>query len=86
MLLLGLPLVPATVAYWVINFSNRWFLAGITSLEQAAIYGLATNLSAPVVLIVTAFQIAWVPFSLSIARHESAGPVYARHAAVIIWP
>ena len=78
MLLLGLPLVPATVAYWTINFSNRWFLASIISLEQAAIYGVAANLAAPVVLIVTAFQIAWGPFSLSIARNTAAEPVYAR--------
>jgi O-antigen/teichoic acid export membrane protein len=30
------------------------------------------------VLVVTAFQIAWVPFSLSLARHEAAPHVYAR--------
>jgi O-antigen/teichoic acid export membrane protein len=78
LLMLGLPLVPASLAFWVINFSNRWFLAGINSLDQVAVYALATKLCAPVVLIVTAFQIAWVPFSLSIARDTAAEPVYAR--------
>jgi O-antigen/teichoic acid export membrane protein len=43
-----------------------------------AILTLAVQLAAPVVLVVTAFQIAWVPFSLSIARQESAEHVYTR--------
>ena len=78
MLRMGLPLVPATLAYWVINFSNLWFLDHLASLNDVAILSLATRLVAPVVLLVTAFQIAWVPFSLSIARQEAAAPVYAR--------
>ena len=79
LLLLGLPLVPASLFLWVINSSNRWFVLGLTSsTDQVAILGLATRLAAPVVLVVTAFQIAWVPYSLSIARRESAEPVYAR--------
>jgi len=84
LLLLGLPVVPATMAYWVINFSNRWFLFHIDSSEQVAILALATRLSAPVVLIVTAFQIAWVPFSLSIARESAAEGVYARTLAYFL--
>jgi O-antigen/teichoic acid export membrane protein len=79
MILLGLPLVPAALFLWVINSSNRWFVLHITSsTEQVAILTLATSLAAPVVLVVTAFQIAWVPFSLSIARHDSAERVYSR--------
>jgi O-antigen/teichoic acid export membrane protein len=80
MLRTGLPLVPVTIAYWVINFSSLWFLYHLAAqpLDQVALLALATRLCAPVVLVVTAFQIAWVPFSLSIARHEAAGPVYAR--------
>jgi O-antigen/teichoic acid export membrane protein len=48
------------------------------SPDQVALLALATRLAAPVVLVVTAFQIAWVPFSLSIARQSAAGHVYAR--------
>jgi O-antigen/teichoic acid export membrane protein len=80
MLRTGLPLVPVTIAYWVINFSSLWFLYHMATqpLDQVALLALATRLCAPVVLVVTAFQIAWVPFSLSIARQEAAGTVYAR--------
>lgn len=79
LLVLGLPLVPAGLSLWMINFSNRWFVLHFTSSqEQVAILALATRLAAPLVLVVTAFQIAWVPFSLSIAKHESAEGVYAR--------
>jgi len=79
MILLGLPLVPAALSLWIISSSNRWFVLHITSsAEQVAILALATRLAAPVVLVVTAFQIAWVPFSLSIARQEGAERVYSR--------
>ncbi|MEO8287244.1 MAG: oligosaccharide flippase family protein [Chloroflexota bacterium] len=79
MILLGLPLVPAALSLWIIGSSNRWFVLHITSsAEQVAILALATRLAAPVVLVVTAFQIAWVPFSLSIARQDAAERVYTR--------
>ena len=57
---------------------KRLYHLAAQPLDQVALLALATRLCAPVVLVVTAFQIAWVPFSLSIARHEAAGPVYAR--------
>jgi O-antigen/teichoic acid export membrane protein len=76
---LGAPLALASIALWVVGFSNRWFLLHLTSSpEQVAVYALASKLVAPIVLMVTAFQIAWVPFSLSIARNTAALPVYAR--------
>jgi O-antigen/teichoic acid export membrane protein len=78
LLVIGLPVVPAVIALWVINFSNRWFLLNLSSLDDVAVLGMAMRLAAPVVLVVTAFQIAWVPFSLSLARHEAAPHVYAR--------
>lgn len=78
LLLLGLPLVPATVAWWVINFSNRWFLLNMTTVNDVALLGVAARLAAPVLLIVTAFQVAWVPFSLSIMHRNEAGRLYAR--------
>ncbi len=79
MLLLGLPLVPASLSLWVVNSSNLWFVLHLTSsTEQVAILTFAIRLAAPVVLVVTAFQVAWVPFSLSIARHDFAERVYSR--------
>lgn len=79
MLILGLPLVPAALSLWVVNSSNTWFVLHLTSsTEQVAILTFATRLVAPVVLAVTAFQVAWTPFSLSIARHDNAERVYSR--------
>lgn len=85
MLMLGLPLVPASIAIWVINFSNSWFLLHIgSSAAEVGILSMANRLAAPIVLVVTAFQIAWVPFSLSIARHEAALSVYGRTLAYFL--
>lgn len=78
LLRLGLPLLSAAVSWWVINFANLWFLYHMGSAADVAVMALAGKLLAPVVLIVTAFQVAWAPFSLSIAQHASAEPVYAR--------
>lgn len=78
LLRLSWPLLAAGVSYWVINFSNLWFLYHLASANDVAVMALAGKLLAPVVLLVTAFQVAWAPFSLSIAHHESAELVYAR--------
>lgn len=81
LLRLGLPLVPAGVALWVISFSNTYFLLhlpGADAAEQVGVFRVGAQLAAILGVGVWAFQLAWGPFSLSIARAEDAPRVYSR--------
>lgn len=66
MLLFSLPLVPTTISVWLLNSSNRYFLARYVSLEQIGWYSAASNLTVVVTFVLTAFQTAWGPFAFSL--------------------
>lgn len=78
MLKLGAPLVPAAAALWVIGFSNAFFVARLLSTGDTGIFRAGAQIAAVLGIAVYAFQFAWSPFSLSIAREPDAGRVYSR--------
>lgn len=82
LLQLGLPLVPAGIALWIISFSNTYFLIQFVGSDEAGIFRVGARLAALLGLGILAFQLAWTPFSLSIAREPDAPATYARVATL----
>lgn len=82
MLRLGAPLVPAAAALWVIGFSNAFFLARLLSTSDAGIFRVGAQIASVLGVAVFAFQFAWAPFSLSIAKEPDAPRVYSRVATL----
>jgi len=82
MLRLSWPLVPAGAAVWVNNsYAAGFFLArlgGSEADQQVAIFNAVLKISVIVSLMMTAFQLAWVPYSLSIANEPDAKRTYAK--------
>lgn len=72
MLRYGVPLVPATAAVWAIFAIDRALVASLRDLEEAGFYGLGARVSAPLLLAVSAFAVAWGPFILGQARERQA--------------
>ena len=68
MLRYGLPLVPATVMAWVVFAVDRSLLVGFRDLEEAGYYGVASRVTTPLLLAVSAFGVAWSPMIMSQAR------------------
>jgi O-antigen/teichoic acid export membrane protein len=72
----GLPFVPAGLALWVTNFGDRYMLIKLTpqatNLRQVGQYSLAVNIGSVMVLLFTAFQMAWPAFAYSIKDEEAA--------------
>src|SRR5690606_31982516 len=66
----GLPLLPALLAFWVMNAVSRPMIYHIVSSEAAGIFGLALRFASMIALLTTAFQLAWRPFSVSIKERE----------------
>ena len=62
MLRYGLPLVPAAAAAWLVFAVDRTLIVAFRGLEEAGYYGLASKVTAPMLLLVSAFGIAWPPF------------------------
>lgn len=77
MLRFALPLIPGTLAFWVVNFSDRFFVQFYTNTSEVGLYQLGANLASAIALLTTAFQQAWGPFALSIHTRPAARQVYS---------
>jgi O-antigen/teichoic acid export membrane protein len=64
----GIPLVPATVMGWVVFAVDRSLIVAFRDVGEAGYYGLASRVTAPLLLAVSAFGVAWAPLIMSQAR------------------
>ena len=80
MLRLALPMVPAGIAVWVNGYASGLFLVHAPNVSEAdvGIFGLAARIPALVGFAIVAFQLAWSPYSLSIAKEPDANRTYAK--------
>jgi O-antigen/teichoic acid export membrane protein len=77
----GLPLMAAALALWVTNFGDRLMLSkllhGANRLAEVGQYSLANKISSAMVLLFTAFQVAWPAFAYSIEDERAAKRAYS---------
>lgn len=85
MLAFAMPLIPAALAFWVVNLSDRYFIQYYRSTHEVGLYAVGSSLAAVTVLITGAFQQAWGPFALSIHKRPDSRLVYATALNVYLW-
>ncbi len=85
MLNVGLPLLWASFSVWILTFSDRFILQFFATTAEVGLYSLAFMLASGVSLIVTAFQMAYGAFALSIHKDEISGLVYQRVLTLYAW-
>jgi O-antigen/teichoic acid export membrane protein len=77
----GVPLMASALAMWVTNFGDRFMLAkllhGTYALHQLGQYSTAYKISSAMVLLFTAFQVAWPAFAYSIEDESEAKRTYS---------
>jgi O-antigen/teichoic acid export membrane protein len=72
----GLPLVPSALALIAMNFSDRFFISHLASLDEVGRYELGARIAAAMVLLLTAFRNAWPAFAYSIDDDAEARRTY----------
>ena len=77
----GFPLMGAALAMWVTNFGDRLMirklLHGADAITQLGQYSIAYKVASAMVLLFTAFQIAWPAFAYSIEDEKEAKRAYS---------
>jgi O-antigen/teichoic acid export membrane protein len=85
----AVPLVPASLAFWLIGSSNRLiitYLATGTSefaLTQVAIFDLAYKFASIISLMTYGMQMAWRPFSMQMKDHKDSASFFGKIYLVI---
>src|SRR5438132_411499 len=73
----GLPLVPSALALWLTNFSDRFFLVKLSDSHEVGLYSIAVRIASAIVLLLTAFRMAWPAFAYSIEDDREARRTYS---------
>lgn len=75
----GLPILPASIAMWVMDLSDRYFLRFFSDLKEVAIYSLGYRVGFILeVFLVIPFQLAWPAFAFRLAKRKDHRQIYAR--------
>jgi len=73
----GLSLVPAGLAGFVLDLSDRFFLKHYGSLDEVGLYALGYRFGEIILFVVSAVNLAWPQFVFSNRRVEGAQRLYA---------
>src|ERR671933_1829254 len=73
----GLPLVPSALALWLTNFSDRFFLVKLADAHEVGLYSIGVRLASAILLLLTAFRMAWPAFAYSIEDDREAQRTYS---------
>jgi O-antigen/teichoic acid export membrane protein len=70
MLAYGLPLLPAAAAMWGLAFVDRVLLSRLADLDDVGQYAVGARFAAVLILVVTAFGLAYTPYMLSMYAED----------------
>jgi O-antigen/teichoic acid export membrane protein len=73
----SVPLLPASLAVWVLTYGDRLFLPRSVAFQQIGLYDIANKLASALALLVEPFKSAWGPFALSIQQDPNAPRTYS---------
>ena len=85
MLAFSLPLIPGSMAFWVVNLSGRYFIQGYSTTAEVGLFQVGSSIATAVALVTGAFQQAWGPFALSIHKQSDSRQVYADTFLLYLW-
>jgi len=78
LLKISLPLIPSSLAMWIMNASDRYFLRIYSTMHELGLYSLGAKLSMVVYLsIVIPFNLAWPTIMFSITKRKDAKNIYS---------
>jgi O-antigen/teichoic acid export membrane protein len=72
-----MPLVPTALFLWTTNFSDRIFLVKLADTDEVGLYSVGVRIASAMVLLLTAFRLAWPAFAYSIDDEREAKRTYA---------
>ena len=73
----GLPLLPAGLAIWVVDFADRLFLGRIVDQHEVGLYAVGVKIASAMVLVQLAFRTAWPAFAYSLEEGPEARRTFA---------
>lgn len=78
LLLFGLPLIPNSLAFMVVEVSDKYMMRLLLDKDTLGIYSANYKFGSILLFLVVAFRTAWQPFFLKVAESEDAKKIYSK--------
>lgn len=77
MFIFASPFVFGLVAFWIMDWADRFILTRMTNLTEVGLYSLGYSIGMAIMLPVGAFSTAWPPFFMSLSDKEDAPKIFS---------
>lgn len=84
MFFFSLPLIPGSIAFWVINLSGVYFIQSMKDAREVGLYQLGTAVASGMAMITGAMQMALGPFTISIYKQSAAKLIYSQVLIIVL--
>ena len=81
----GMPLVPAALALWAVNFIDRYLIAVFKDQSEVGVYSVAVRIASAVLFLLIAFRMAWPAFAYSIEDDREARRAYSYVLTYVVY-
>ena len=71
------PMVISSIALWIVNLSDRFFISGLLGIEMTAVYGVANRIPNLFNSIYNVFNLAWTENTSRLTTKEKKGDYYS---------
>ena len=78
MFVFGIPTVPSAIAYYLMQYLDRFFIAHYRDLGELGLYAIAYKVCMVLLIVTAGFNMAWGPFVYSSFRKHGAREIIAR--------
>ncbi len=72
------PLIPANLAFWIVNLSGVYFIGFLSDATEVGLYQIGVLFASSVALATSSFQSAWGPFAFSICNEPGSRRIFAQ--------
>jgi len=74
---LGFPILIVMIAFWFIDYSNRFIVNHYLALENLAVYSLGFKVGQIILFLVTTFQTVWQPLMFKVFKEREAKRLFS---------
>jgi O-antigen/teichoic acid export membrane protein len=75
----GMAIIPASIAMWIMDLSDRYFLKHFSDFTEVGLYSLGYKVGMVIsVLLVVPFQLSWPTISFALAKRADVRKIYSK--------
>jgi len=74
----GTPYLPLSISYYIMTYSDRYFLRYFHGLGEVGLYGIGYKVASLITLLTVGFQSAWGPFVYSVYKDKDGRKIFSK--------